>query len=231
MKPLSKTLLLSLAFYFVAAISYSQVITFKKPDYELIRKAIADTSSDFYYPELMNRFKSNDTSLTDEACMYLYLGYTFQKDYKPNWDNPYEKKLLKYYQSESIKKEDYDDIIELAGKSISESPFDLRQLNYLGYVYHLKGEEEKAQATSWRFQKIVSGIMLSGDGKSCETAMHVIDVGHEYVFLNMLQFQFKGQSYGNGCDKLNVVKDSREIESLSFNVSRMMEVERKSFEH
>jgi hypothetical protein len=231
MKQLLKTLLFSFAFYFIATISYSQEVTFKKPDYELIRKTIADTSSNFYYPKLMHRFKSNDTLLTNEECTYLYLGYTFQKDYTPDQDNPYEKKLLKYYQSENINKKDYDEIIELASKSISQFPFDLRQLNFLGYIYHLKGDEEKAQPTTWSFQKIISAIMATGDGKSCETAMHVIEVGHEYVLLNMFQFQFQGQSYGDGCDKLNVVKDSRNIESLCFNVSRMMEVESKSFEH
>jgi len=199
----------------------SQELTFKKPDYDLINNEIQDSSSSFYYPKLMSRLAQFDTTLNIEEYRHLYYGYIFQKDYKPYWTSPDEEKLVNFYRSEKIKEKDYDEIIKLATHSINEFPFDLRQLNFLAYIYHLKGNEEMAKKVSLRFQGSFSAIMSSGDGKTCETGYHVISVSHEYVFLNMFQFQMYQQSTTGDCDYLELLKDDRNIDGIYFNIEKL----------
>ncbi|MEP2668639.1 MAG: DUF4919 domain-containing protein [Cyclobacteriaceae bacterium] len=202
---------------------YSQESPFHKPNYDLIRRETQDSTSGFFYPKLLSRLVAFDTTLTNEDYRHLYYGYIYQEDYKPYWSSPYEKKLLKYYQSERVKDKDHDEIIELATLSISEFPFDLRQMNYLGYIYHLKGDEDMAKKLSYRFHATIGAIMSSGDGETCRTGFHVISTSHEYVILNLFRFQFERQSYSDGCDYLSLIKDERDIEGIYFDVKKLFE--------
>lgn len=208
----------------------SQEKTFQAPDYEKIKTEIQDTSSIYYYPKLMSRLVGYDTTLTATDYKHLYYGYVFQKEYQPYWRSSDEEKLVKFYRSTNIAKKDYDKIIELTSHSVSEFPFDLRQLNFMGYIYHLKGNEEMAKKVSLRFHGIFGAIMSSGDGKTCETGFHVISVGHEYVFLNLFQFNMTSQSLTGDCDYLSLKKDSRNIDGVYFNVKKLMDKNLESFD-
>jgi hypothetical protein len=139
--------------------------------------------------------------------------------------------LLKYYQSENIKEKDYDEIIELATHSINQFPFDLRQMNFLGYIYHLKGNEEMAMKVSYRFHGIIGAIMSTGDGKSCQTGFHVISVGHEYVLLNLFQFRMKSQALTGDCDYLTLVKDQRNIDGIYFNIKKLFDKNAENYKN
>jgi hypothetical protein len=207
----------------------SQEFTFIIPDYDNIKKEIQDSSSSFYYQNLSARLESYDTTLTNEEYRYLYYGYIYQEKYQPYWTSPDEEELLKYYQSEKIKEKDYDKIIQLATNSINEFPFDLRQMNFLSYIYHLKGDENMANKVSIRFNGTLGAIISSGDGKTCETGFHVITVSHEYVFLNMFQFQMKSQTLVEDCDYLELQKDERNIDGIYFNIEKLFEKNMKNF--
>jgi hypothetical protein len=212
---------LTIIFLFFFYSANCQLYINESPDYDLIKKDIQDSSSEFFYPKLLTRLEAFDTTLTIEDYRHLYFGYIYHKDYRPYWVSPDEEKLLRFYQSENIKEKDFDVIINLATHSIIEFPFDLRQMNYLAYIYHLKGEEEMAKKVSYRFQGIIAAIMSSGDGKTCESAFHVISVSHEYVLLNMFQFKMKMQSLIGDCDYLSFEKYQRNIEGMYFNIKAL----------
>lgn len=199
----------------------SQDLGFQAPDYNKISIEIKDKSSNYYYPKLMSRLIENDTTLTQSDYNYLYFGYIFQKEYQPYWSFSDDEKLIKYYRSSDLSEKDYDKIIKLSNRSISEFPFDLRTLNFLAYVYHLKGDEDMSYKISRRFQGIYSAIMLSGDGKTCENAFHVISVSHEYVFLMYNQLSMQSQSFNGSCDYLSLKKNESAIEGIYFNVSNL----------
>ena len=219
-----KQILIILFLIVISKTGNSQEIAYKVPDYDLIKKEIQNSTSSFYYPKLLSRLIQYDTTLTDEDFRYLYYGYIYQPKYQPYWISPYEKKLLKYYQSEKIKEKDYAEIIELATKSIDEFPFDLRQMNFLAYVYHLKGDEATAKKIEYRLQRTLGAIVSTGDGKTCATAFHVISVSHEYVILNLFQFQEESQSLSSDyCDYLTVKKDERNIDGIYFNVKKLFD--------
>lgn len=226
---MKKTLVLILLTTIFTAVK-SQEKTFQAPDYKKIKTEIQDSSSIYYYPGLISRLVAYDTTLTVTDYRHLYYGYVFQKEYQPYWRSPDEEKLVKFYRSANIDKKDYDKIIELASHSVSEFPFDLRQLNFMGYIYHLKGDEEMAKKVSRRFQGIFGAIMSSGDGKTCETGYHVISVSHEYVFLNLFQFNRTSQSLIGDCDYLSFEKNSRNIDGVYFNIKKLMDKNLESFD-
>lgn len=206
----------------------AQEIGFTKPDYKAIEKEISDKNSKFFYPKLMERLVKNDTLLTHDEYCHLYLGYVFQPKYNAFWRSPDDEKLRTYYDKEKLETSDYDEIIKLANHSISEFPFDLKQLNYLAYIYHLKGDEDAAKIASFKFHSIMNVILSSGDGKKCETGFHVLLVDHEYILINLFEIESTGQSLVENCDYLSFEKGVYNVDGIFFNIEKMLENERKA---
>ncbi|MCD0471578.1 DUF4919 domain-containing protein [Flavobacterium sp. JAS] len=208
--------------------SFAQEASFKVPDYKAIEKEISDKKSPFYYPKLMERFVSNDTLLTVDDYQHLYLGYVFQPKYNAFWKSPDEEKLREFYSKEKLETQDHDEIIKLANHSLSDFPFDLRQLNFLTYIYHLKGDDKSSDLASLKFHNIMNAIFSSGDGKQCETGFHVILVEHEYVMLNVFEIESKSQSLVDNCDYLSFEKGKYNVDGIYFNIEKMLENESKA---
>jgi hypothetical protein len=226
-----KKVLFYFCLLFAFSNSYSQELPFKTPDYKMIETVTKDSTSEYYYPKLMSRFLDCDSTLKLQDYRCLYFGYIYQKDYQPYWQSTQENELIKYYQSNKIKEKDYDKIINLTTLSINEFPFDLRQMNYLSYIYYLKGDNQMQQKVSRKFGGIIDAIMTSGDGKTCETAFHVISVGHEYVLLNLFEFEFESQSLTGNCDYMALEKDDRNIEGIYFNIAKLFEKNKLNLEN
>ena len=204
--------------------AHSQLLPYQKPDYDAIKKDIQDSSSVYYYPKLLSRLVAYDTTLIEEDYRHLYFGYIYQKEYLPYWRSDDEEELVKFYQSEKIGENDYDRIIKLATHSITQFPFDLRPMNFMAYIYYLKGDENMAKKIAYRFQGSFEAILSSGDGKTCETGYHVISISHEYVFLSMFQFSIVLQELtSDHCDYLTLKKDERNIDGIYFNVQKLFE--------
>jgi hypothetical protein len=214
---------------FIIGISTSaQEVTFKAPDYNAIEKEIKDKSSSYYYPKLMERFVANDTLLTNDDYQHLYLGYVFQPKYNAFWKSPEDKKLRQFYAKEQLDTKDYDEIIKLANHSLNDFPFDLKQLNFLSYIYHLKGDEAAAKMASLKFHSILNAILSTGDGKVCETGFHVILVEHEYLMLNVFEIESKSQALVGNCDYLSFEKGKYKVDGIYFNIEKMLENESKA---
>ncbi|GEM55229.1 DUF4919 domain-containing protein [Flavobacterium branchiophilum NBRC 15030 = ATCC 35035] len=210
--------------------TFSQVKKYEIPDYKLIKKNIEDKSSNYYYPKLLERMTSNDSLLNNEDYRHLYFGYVFNQKYSSYFRSPDEEKLKKYYQSDKINEKDYNEIIKLAEHSISLFPFDLRQMNFLAYIYHLKGDEISAKNISNRFHKIIEAIISSGNGEKCETGFHVISVSHEYVLLNLFELQNNSQSLVGNCDYMAFEKGKYKIDGMYFSIEKILENEMKLFD-
>lgn len=202
--------------------------SFQIPDYKTIEKEIKDKKSAFYYPKLMARLVKNDTLLTHEDFRYLYFGYVFQPKYNAFWRSPDDKRLRELYSKEVLQTADYDEIINLANHSLSEFPFDLTQLKYLAYIYHLKGDPVAAKIASFKFHSIVNAILSSGDGKKCETGFHVLLVNHEYMLLNVFELESNSQSLIGNCDYLSFEKGKYNVDGIFFNIEKMLENESKA---
>jgi len=198
---------------------YAQQTKFEAPDYETIKKEIGDKQSIYYYPKLLKRFTQNDTLLTIEDYRHVYFGYTYQRAYDPYKVSPDNDKFRKYYYS--IESNEYGEFIKLANKALKENPFDLRVMNFLGYVYHLKGDEVMSKKVSKSFKGIINAISTSGDGLKCETGFHVISVSDEYVVLHLFGLESKSQASAGSCDYFQFEKGKYSVNGLYFNITQM----------
>lgn len=61
-------------------------------------------------------------------------------------------------------------------------------MNFLVYIYYLKGDEIFVKNILNRFYKIIGVIMLFGNGEKCEMGFYVILVSYEYILFNFFGF-------------------------------------------
>lgn len=226
---MKKILLLLMVLMMSIGKTYSQEQPFKAPNYELIKKEIQDKASNFYYPKLLERLTVNDTLLNKEDYDHLYFGYVFDPKFDAFYKSTDEEKLSEYYRSEKLDEKDYDKIIKLAEHAITIYPFDLRPMNYLAYIYHLKGDEINAKKMAIRFNKILGVILSSGNGLTCETGFHVISVSDEYMLLNTLKLKVKAQSLTGNCDYMSFEKGMYKVDGLYFNIEKILKNEMEHF--
>jgi hypothetical protein len=198
---------------------------FKAPDYDAIKKEVADKSSSYYYPALMSRFVARDTTLTPDQYRDLYYGYVFQPGYKPYWISPVDKELNVFYKSDSISPSDYDTVLKLTAQSLEDFPFSLDDMNFQAYICSMKGDKAASEKIGKCFAGIIGTIFASGDGKSDSTAFHVISVHHEYVLLHLFRFAMSSQSLIQGkygaCDYLELRENEANVKGIYFNVNRL----------
>lgn len=210
------TLCLSL----LSVISFGQITEFQAPSYPTIEKKIQDTSSEYYYPQLMQQFKTGTTPLTAEQYEYLYYGYVFQTAYDPQWIFSKEQELQAYYQKDPDT-EDIPRLKILLQEVLDEFPFEFTAMMFLSYVYHLDGEEEKSALLSKHFEGFAVAISKSGNGLTCETGMHVISASHEHHMLQLFDLETTGQTFDGTCDFLQLDPEYYTIPGLYFNVSSL----------
>lgn len=231
-----KKLLFTLTALFVCFFAvYSQVHDFTPPDFKLIEKNITEASSPYYYPELMKRFKSGDSSLTTEDYRHLYYGFSFQDNYQPYGKSDHQKEVSELMNKETLQGNDIDKIIDLEKKILTEYPFNLRNIYTLETMYGKKGDKEAEAAASKQLVGIAKAIISTGDGKTDTSAMFVISVEHEYDMIGLLGFNFAGSqslvfSKQGETDKLALEKNDNGIKELYFNVGRLFEKMKKLFE-
>lgn len=207
----------------LVGLCFAQQDKFKAPDYDEIEKNIKDANSPYFYQRLLDRAESWDTTLNVDDYRHLYYGHIFMGNYNP-YSITSDEALSKYYQSENLSDKEMDEFILLALENLKENPVNLRVMNFLSYIYHLKGNEEMAMKVAFRFHGTFGSIMSSGDGETCKTGYHVLYISHEYVFLNVFEFQLESQSLIDDkkhyCDYMQIVKDSRGVEGIYFNIDK-----------
>ncbi len=210
----------------ISIIAFSQQKFIGKPEYGLIKSSIFDNSSPYFYPDLYNRYINADTNLTIKDFRYLYYGYTFQSKYIPNQESKYEPQMKMYLSKGRLSSAELEEFIKTAELKLKELPFDIRTLNILAFSYSQK--EDSITSAQYKFKKkmLVKTILSTGDGKSEQTAFHVIDPVHEMDLLNELGLRFATSTNQTNvfCDYLVVHPNEENIRGIYFDVSRIMRV-------
>lgn len=197
-----------------------------QPDFAHIKKVVNDPYSPYYYPTLVQKYNSNDTTMTDDEFLHYYLGYTFQEDYNPYRTSEFAHQIDHLYkQNKKLSSVEYENLVKFAKQTLEDDPFDLRQINIL--IYGLKGLNRYREAAVWQYRldHLIDAIISTGDGTTPETAWHVIYPNHEYIILNCLgmkgvDFVFVEPFY----DYVEIEKNARRIEGFYFNVKRILDV-------
>lgn len=206
-----------------ANISYSQEeIQFTQPNYEEIEKNIKDKDSKFYYNELERRLNNFDTTLNIIDMEHLYYGTVFSNSYNAYVSSDLKDKLYSILNQEDHTDEIFNEIIDLCKKILLEEKFNFDIYNYLQYAYSKLEDKENLEKSYKMVLLIYSTIVKSGDGSSCESAMHVVYVYNEYNILKTLGLKNESQALSGKCDILTLEKNEIGIEELYFNVEKCL---------
>lgn len=199
----------------------AQKDSFSPPNYKKIGRTISKANSPTFYPKLMERYQAHDTTLSPSEYHLLYYGYSLQPDYTPYAQQPFEDSLMTIIRKDIISSAQYDLVLRYGNAILEKSPFDMRYLDPMIYIYQMQDNKEMAEKLEFKLGRIIETIFTSGNGLTEKTAFHVISVSHEYDLLRALGFGFGGQqSLTNGqCDFLKVESNEYGIDGMYFNVS------------
>jgi hypothetical protein len=217
---MTRNILITIILFF-SFTALAQKDSFSPPKYKKIGKAISKTNSPTFYPKLMERYQAHDTTLSPSEYHLLYYGYSLQPEYAPYAHQPYADSLMAILRKDIISPQQYDLVLKYGYSILEKSPFDMRYLDPMIYVYQMQGDNEMAGKLEFKLGRIFETIFTSGDGLTEKTAFHVVSVSHEYDLLRALGFGFGGQqSLTNGqCDFLKVEANEYGINGMYFNVS------------
>lgn len=150
-------------------------------DFRQIKSEIRKKDSDSYYPKLLNRYLSHDTTLTTNQLKNLYYGYIYQEDYDPYRSRDYHiADIQELYEKDTHTYEECNTIIEYAERVLADFPFDFRQMKLISYAYQTQGNAEAANLWDVKLQHLFNMILATGDGLSPNTAWYVIEPKHEF---------------------------------------------------
>ena len=200
---------------------------FNAPDYKQIKKAVNIKGGEFYYPELLRRFEAADTTLTREQAYYFYYGTATLPDHNPYKFENYEA-VSKALSGDNITEENWRKAAEAIEKQLQSDPTNLRFHVYkqMAYSYVYGKESREYLDAVFQVNKLLSAIMSTGDGRTMESAFHVISVTDEYGFMDILGVSLKSQSLlnnkGQSYDLMELKENSYGLKSLYFNVSSFM---------
>ena len=161
------------------------------PDDELILAQTMDSESPYYYPGLMMRYRSGDTTLSETDYYYLYYGYAFTEDYRPLAPIPEESFVL-----EAFRKTYADPSAENAAELISHAlgvmekdPFSLSNINFLIYAYGMAGDSINERINYDRLNKLTAAIWSSGTGATESSPVHILRFSHANDLLGIMELE------------------------------------------
>ena len=204
-------------------------------DYKRIKKEIDTKGSEFYYPELLRRFEAADTTLTVEQMYYFYYGTATRPDYNPYKTSNYDA-LHKALEKENPEKEDWQNAAQVIDEQLKTDPTNIRFHLYKHIVYdNLYGSEsEKTFDAYEQVIMLLSAVTSTGDGRSKETAFHVICVTDEYGIMDVFGLSPKMQSLvedkGQSYDVMELEENEYGLESMYFNITVSIEAMNKMFD-
>lgn len=199
---------------------------YRVPDYGSINEMTHDPNSAFYYPNLMERYKNNDTTLGQRDYTMLYFGYPLQKQYNPLTGFEIEDENIKrIFSKDKLLAADLQDIIKESKNYLEKFPFDLKKLNLVFIASKELGDSTTQNIYLEKIRKIALTILSTGDGMHKETAFHVISLPDEYAMIKMLGYQYDGtaQLAGNNCSFLSIAGNSDNIGGFYFNAKPVFE--------
>lgn len=206
-------LMLSTTFF-----SWAQSQNLNPPDLKKIGKAIDNERSSKWYPKLMARYQSNDTTLTPQEYRLLYFGYVLQPEFLSKTTTPLVDSLTRLMGTDSSSKPDYHKIAIMSARLHQLMPFDMKYLDPLSFSLRLTGENELASMVEFKLGRLVETIYNTGDGMSEQTPFYVISPSHEMDMLRALGFSLAGSApiTSGNIDYIKVKANDYGIQGLFF---------------
>ncbi len=203
-------------------ISFSQNVY--HVDYKAIGKYVKENAEG--YNKLTERFEANDSLLTNDDYALLYYGYSFTPKYRGSMDRW---NVIDTLYSEKKIDVMYDKVKEFR----QDNPVSLKLLLYLIKATSiLQKDQTELQSYLDKYKNLVAAIISTGNGKSEQTAFHVICINDEYQLLHNV-FDIKkleSQTLVNDCDLMKFESSPYyNGTEIYFNISRSLQHMNKMF--
>ena len=175
---------------------------------------------DRYDEEIINRLEIAPESIDIETMRANLYGYTYTKEYAEGVIP--DELSMDYWEERSLEigLEDFD----------IPDDMDLNLLDNLNCLSEAEADSPYFEVSPQE-ELILKTIDSTGDGKTPETALYVIDVHQEYEYIErvvrFVGLQLVRQSFANGIDCLKFKDYQGNIENVYFDISRRFEVDFK----
>lgn len=184
-----------------------------------IKEITSDITSNLYYPTLLGRFSSFDTTLTAKEMHLLYYGKYFESFYEPS--SLYEEREEMF---DLIKQQDYQGALILGKTAFELDPLDLKTLFGL-YLCHQKLYNLTESAKyEFLYFALIGTILNTGSGSNPKEAFVIMNISDEYEIISSLGKDIKKHKTVHketDCFKFKKGEDKvlNKIKKLYFNIS------------
>lgn len=184
------TFLLLATLLLILSVNAQENKQYKIPNFELIEQDIANPSSPYYYPALMDRYARNDTTMTFDDFYHLYYGYPTQENYKPLVETNYVDSINMIFSARTLPRGDeFTRIIKYCKAILSVEPFNLRDLNVLAYAYQSAGLKKEAAVEMFKLRMIEQVIKSTGEGLTEQSPWWIIYKNHAEDLMNLMSME------------------------------------------
>lgn len=179
-------------------------------------------SFDDQYSKLVKQLEGGQTEINYKEFRESFLQ---SEQFKVAGTGRSELDELRKKMHELMQKSAYKEIVEITKKMLSIDYTDIEAHKILQKTYKLLGDGANQKKYHDIEFGLFNSILKSGDGKTPETAWHVIQVAEEYFILDILNAKLLRQSVDatNGvCDKMEVETDKGK-KTYYFDVSKVFQ--------
>lgn len=223
---MKKSVILIAIFSCIFISSHAQEEFFVAPDFKQIERNTKESSSSYYYPNLMKRYMEGDAKITSDEGRHLYFGFVYQQGYEPADTSSYNNLLAKTLAKGVFTPDDYNDILQYSSALLLEDPFNLRALNAMLLVYAQQDDTEQYKKVAQKRKIVQDAIVSTGDGMSENTPFYIIKVAHEYDILPFLGYTYGGEDKILRNKKVNYLTLGNNrfgVERVYFNISPVID--------
>jgi hypothetical protein len=189
---------------FICCDTNAQNFDYQK-DYSTILEQSKDKASPFFYDKLLQRFQTNDTTLTSKEVLALMVGFTGQPNYFP-----YEYIRIEREMYRLNDEKDFKQVIAMSDTFLATHPISQYALIERAYAFYKLGEKDSSNNCKFKFDLIMNAMASSGDGLTKETAVFAVSPIDGQNFIRKF-LQMKIGTMGSGHDKNGNFLDILEV--------------------
>jgi hypothetical protein len=210
----------------ISMIIFSSLFGQEKFDYHKDFKTFLNQSQDslsvYYYPNLLDRFNKNDSTLTDLDIIALQIGFTNNPNYKPYQTIDKEREIKSL-----INQKKYGDAVVMCNEFLKTNPINFTALMEKGFAY-MKLQNDSALFYKEKFMKVLNSVMASGNGTIDKPYFVLSPIDGQtlitHIFGGSIGMMGSGDDpNGYFVDILEMKKEGKEPRTLYFNINHATE--------
>jgi len=173
-----------LLLFFIAQVALGQVNDINS-FYSGIKKSVTDSTSQYFYPLLLKKVKNTPEKIDVMDCYYLYYGKLFQPNHK--WLSYMDYPERRDFDIAAMKS-NCGKVIQLGKIMLEKNPVYLTALLHTAICIDKQQNYIDKDFFSQRYHHLLTAILITGDGKTKETAIKIVDIEDDYIIKGALRF-------------------------------------------